>query len=161
MFLNFKADKNIYGKFEDFWQDAKYVHSLIQENTSTETGTLFSVSHSSQIQEFNKVFANANSNEEVCNILSKDVGCHIAVSNLGTFVNDNVKVVEGPLQIKEIYCTDPLNSKPNITLAVLFHQLFWRGEIMIELGANKATIGSAYVDRYKKLYLDVINNSLA
>ena len=156
----FEVDEKRFGKFEDFWSDARYVHSLIQENTSTETGTLFSLSHSSQLEQFNRVFADTDSLEDVCNILSKEVMCDLGVSNLGTYVNDHVKVFPGPLTIVELYCTDPLNSNPSISPAIVLHKFFWKGEIMIEFGANKSSIGSVYVERYKELYLDIINKSL-
>jgi hypothetical protein len=156
----FPVDENSFGEFKDFWKDAVYIHGLVQENTSADTGTLFSVSHSGQLDAFNQVFAEAESLNDVCNILTNEVLCDVAVSNLGTFVNDTVKVFPGPLDIKELYCTDPLNSAPAISPAVVIHKFFWRGEIMCEFGANKYSIGSAYIERFKELYLSTISKYL-
>jgi hypothetical protein len=132
----------------------------VAENTSSETGTLFSVSHSGQLEEFNKVFAETETLDDAVNLLTNEVVCDAAISNLGTFVNDTVKVFPGPLEINELYCTDPMNSTPSISPALIMHKFFWRGEICVELGANKFSMGTAYVQRLKKLYLDVINRNI-
>ena len=156
----FSTEEDKFGDFKDFWRDAKYVHDKIHEYTSAETGSLFSMTHNEELDEFNKVFSNTQSLQEAKNILRDGVMCDIAVSNLGKFVNDTVSVFPGPFDIKEVYCTDPLNSDPSISPAIVIHLFFWRGEIMIELGANKWSIGTKYFNRYKELFLNTLNSSL-
>ena len=159
----FEADETRFGKFVDFWSDAKYLHELIEENTSSETGTLFSLSHSKKLDEFNRVFCESSSIEEVKSILNHENECDLGVSNLGRFVNDHVKVFnpdESPIEIREMYCTDPLNSNPCISPAIVLHVLYWRGEIFIEFGANKSAIGSSFVDKYNQLFFGAIHSTL-
>jgi hypothetical protein len=154
----FPVDENLFGEYVDFWQDARYIHGLIAENTSTETGTLFSLSHSdSETDAFNNVFADNETYDDVCRVLSTEVACDVVISNLGRFNNDNAKVFPGPLKIKELYCTDSLNSKPTISAAMVVHTLFWQDEIMFQIGANKHSIGSAYLQRLKEIYLNLVN----
>ena len=121
---------------------------------------MFSASHSG-LEQFCQVFADRWKNgplEEAREILNHEITCDLVISNLGTFVNDAKKVLDGPIDIKEIYCTDSLNSKPRVVPAIYYHMLFWRGEIMAQYGCNMETFGRKYVERYKELYLNVINS---
>ena len=157
----FPVDKQRFGKFVDFWRDVKYVHELIVENTSVETGSLFSTTHSSQLENTNKIYSQTDSLDEMYRRLNQEIQCDLVVSNLSRFVNDHVKVFsESPLNIKEMYCTDPLNSNPSISPGVILHIVYWRGEIFIQIGANKSVIGSAHVNRFKDLYIDFISSTL-
>ncbi|CAF0894573.1 unnamed protein product [Brachionus calyciflorus] len=157
----FSTEKENFGEFKNFWEDSRYLQGLIVENTSTETGTLFSLSHSEDLEEFNKVFQNCKNLDEALEILSQGVMSDLALSNLGAYVNDNVKEIGGVYTIDEMFCTDPVNSKPSISCGLIIHLIFWKGKIMIDLGANKYTIGSKYFKRYKQHLLDVINETLA
>ena len=161
----FPVDERRFGEFADFWRDVQYVHSLVEEYTSASTGALFSMSHSSGVEAFNRMFADAVGDEDrlktVCHALNKEVACDLAVSNLGSYVNDHVSVFsESPVSIREMYCTDPLNSNPCISPGLVMHMVYWRGEIFVEIGANRSVFGASYLHRYKDIYLKFVLSTL-
>lgn len=159
--VTFSTEKEQFGSFEKFWADSQYLHGLIQENTSSETGTLFSLSHSEELEEYNKVFRTTNDLDNILDILSQGVISDLALSNLGAYVNDQVKELPGKFTVEEMYCTDPVNSKPCISCGLIIHLIYWKGKIMVDLGANKYCIGSKYFKRYKQLLLDIIEETIA
>lgn len=158
--VTYPTDETKFGEYKDFWADALYVHNSIYENTDAKTGSLFSMTHAEDLDEFNKVFSQTKNIQEACEILSKEVICCFATSNLGNYVDQRVKVYPGPVTIDELYCTDPLNSSPTIAPAIVIHLFYWKGRVMVELGGNKSCIGSKYLERFKELYLETIQNSL-
>lgn len=157
----FSSEPEKFGKFSNFWQDSLYLHNLIIENTSSETGTLFSLSHNDELEEYNRVFYRSENLKQVLGTLSSQVMSDLALSNLGPYVDKYVKEEEGNFKIKEIYCTDPVNSNPCISCGMIIHLIYWKGKIMVDLGANKMLIGSKFFQRYKQLLLDVIDESLS
>ena len=159
--VNFLTEEGEFGDFKDFWKDAKYIHYKIQENTNTETGSIFAMSHeNSQIESLEKILSMTQNIEEAKHIFNNNVLFDLPVSNLGRYVNDKVPVFPGPFDIKEIYCTDSLNSYPKVTMAIIIHVFYWRGELMIEIGANKSSLGTTYFKKFKEHFLNILNCSL-
>ncbi|RNA00383.1 hypothetical protein BpHYR1_004749 [Brachionus plicatilis] len=156
----FSSEMDKFGKFSNFWQDGQYLHGLILENTSSETGTLFSLSHNDDLEEYNRVFYRSENLSKVRETLSSQVMSDLAVSNLGPYVDKHVKEEDGNFEISEMYCTDPVNSNPCISCGLIIHLIYWKGKIMIDLGANKFLMGSKFFKRYKQLLLDVIDETL-
>ncbi|CAF0764066.1 unnamed protein product [Brachionus calyciflorus] len=156
----FSTDENKFGNYENFWQDAKYIHELVQTNTSIETGSLFSITHNNQIhKEFNEIFAK-NSNYEACKLLNSKLECDFALSNLGAYVDDRVKESGGKFSINELYCSDPLLSKPNITPAIVIHIIYWKKQMMFQIGSNNSYFSDKYFNRFEKLIMENICSSL-
>lgn len=158
--VSFSTEADKFGKFINFWEDSQYLHSLILENTSSETGTLFSLSHNDELEEYNRIFLKSENLAQVLHSLSSQVISDLALSNLGPYVDKHVKEEEGKLEINEIYCTDPVNSDPCISCGLIIHLIYWKGKIMVDLGANKSLIGTKFFKRYKQLLLDVIDETL-
>ncbi|RNA07530.1 hypothetical protein BpHYR1_048307 [Brachionus plicatilis] len=162
---SFATDKEKFGRYDDFWTDARYIHEMITKSTSTETGSIFSLTHSELIEIFNQCFRFTNSSETACKFLNlmDDQVCDLSVSNLGPFVNDYIKEFDGNFSIKEIYCSDLLLSVPKITNAIIMHVMYWKGETMFQMGANNYYIDLSYFKRYKELLMEfidfTINNS--
>lgn len=151
-----------FGKYDDFWADAKHVHELIIENTKTETGALFSITHFKYLDFFNQIFRFTPSSETACKFMSLldiDV-CDLGYSNLGSFINDSKKELEGKLSIKEIYCSDLLLSVPKITSSIIMHTIYWKGETMFQIGANNYYIDSSFLKRFKELILETIEETI-
>ncbi|CAF0992169.1 unnamed protein product [Brachionus calyciflorus] len=142
-------------EFKNFWHDARMLNELIRKETDLENGVLFTVTHDYEgLNEFNEYFLSDKSKEDILNYGSHHSTLDFAYSNLGPYVNDNVSVVQGPLCIKEIYCSDSLQTEPAISISIIHHVIFWRGEIMFQFGANKSKIDSdkmnEYIENFKK-----------
>lgn len=124
-----------FGRFTNFWKDAQYVQKEIDENINIKTGNLFSVTH--------------NFNDEP----KKSNDCDFVLSNLGRHINERVKLFQGCLKIKEIYCSDSLQSKQSKCPAIIVHVLYWRGEMMVQIGANKSKLSPFYFKRLNQIFL--------
>jgi hypothetical protein len=160
---SFATEKGKFGAYNDIWADARYLHELIMKNTSTETGSIFSVSHNKDLDYFNQLFRFTKSSEtasKLNNFLFGDGDCDLAVSNLGQFVNDGIKQFEGDLSIKEIYCSDALVSVPKMVSAIIIHIMYWKGETMFQIGANNYYMDLIYFKRFKELIMETIDYTI-
>jgi hypothetical protein len=154
----FSTEGDKFGKYEHFWHDAAYINELIQSNIRSDNGTLFSITHDhDKRRKFNQTFAQ-ELYENIENILGPNKIYDLAISNLGTFVNDRVKENEGKFQINELYISDSLQSK--LIPALLIHVINWKGKTMFQLGANNLGLGVNYFKRYKHFILHEIDHSV-
>ena len=60
------------------------------------------------------MYNSSKSVREACEQVHETMGNDIVISNLGSFCDQRVKVVDGPFRIDEIYCSDSLQSIPNV-----------------------------------------------
>lgn len=158
--LKFPIDEKHFGEYRSFWKDAQYINGLIQKNVSLENGSLFEFTHDFEtLNKYNEIFKNS-SLEEAQSKASRTLSCDFAISNLGAFVNNRAELFRGPMGIKQVYCSDLLQSNPSISSALMMHIVYWRGEMMIQFGTNKSRLDSAYSDRFIRLYQDKIKNIL-
>lgn len=159
---SFATQTHKFGSYKDIWADAKYIHELIIENTSTETGSIFNITHFKYLDIFNQFFRFTNSSDTACKLLNlfDDDTCDMSVSNLGQFVNDGVKELPGKLSIKEIYCSDLLLSVPKVTSAIIIHIMYWKGETMFQIGANNCYIDVVFFKRFKELLMETIEQTI-
>ena len=155
-----ETSKSKFGKYLDFWSDVKYIHGLVEECTSFETGTIFSLSHNfDYLRAFDDVFNQSADNKDACIRLNKKNKCDLLLSNIGTHVVNRKKVIDGPIKITETYFGDSLTSNPNILPALMFHVAFWNGEIMIQLSSNKSSIGSIYIEQLVENFIDILKQN--
>jgi hypothetical protein len=156
-----ETSKEKFGSYTDFWQDARYLNQLIEECTSAETGTVYSLSHNlDYLGKFDDEFVSAADLKDACVRLNRKNKCDLLLSNIGTHVVNHKKLVKGPLKITETYFGDSLCSDPNILPALMFHVCFWNGQIMIQLSSNKSSIGSVYCDQLVEFMLECLKQSL-
>ena len=160
--FNFATEQDKFGDYEDFWKDAKYVHDKIEENSRADTGALFAMSHDVDLfDRLNlKLFSLKDLDYDSRIALKDEILFDVPVSNVGRFVNDRIPVFAGPFEIKEVYISDSLGSTPNILNALGIHVFYWRGEMMIQLGGNKHSIGTEYFKKYKDCLLNCFEASL-
>ena len=160
--IDFVLNDQTFGNFNNFWQDAQILNNMIQEKTDINEGILFSTTHDIQgLKNFNEIFLNEKSANENLTKASKETICDFAYSNLGSYVNEKVNIVSGPLNIKEIYCSDSLQSNPPMSIGIIHHIIFWKGEMMLQFGANKSKISSrnmnTYIENYKNQMKKILN----
>ncbi|CAF1068933.1 unnamed protein product [Brachionus calyciflorus] len=154
----FSLDNEKYGNYVNFWQDAEYIHNLVQLNTSIETGSLFSISHDFKIhKEMNEIFAK-NSYEEACKILNSSKVNDFVLSNLGAYINERVKESGGKFSVNELYCTD--HTKPSFFPSIVAHVIYWKGQMMFQIGSNNLYFSEKYFDRFEKLVKENIDKSV-
>lgn len=60
------------------------------------------------------MYNEAKSTREACERAHEMMSNDLVVSNLGSFIDKRVKVVEGPFEIDEFYCSDSIQSVPNV-----------------------------------------------
>lgn len=160
-FATFQPDKKMFGDYVNFWKDCRNLNEALKEMTSTETGAAFSVTHNFKIIEaISQALAEAKTIEDVCRLFYEENECDVAVSNLGAFVNEKCKIFPGILDLKEVYVSDSMQSVPCAANGLIIHPLFWKEEIMIQLGANKWKFNTVYFNRFKALFLQMIEQSL-
>ena len=150
---SYSPDASLFSTFDNFWQDCKHVNELIRENTSVDSGALFSLTHNPHLfSGVGESFRQAASLADACQREHENLFCDISQSNLGTYLNDNSKVLSGgPFDIEEIYCSDSQQSIPNIHCGFVMHTLYWRGQIMVQFGANKWCFGTRYFQQTKRI----------
>lgn len=159
---HFETSKSQFGKYSNFWSDVKYVNSLIEECTSVETGTIYSLSHNiDYLEKFDAEFNKASDQKDACVRLNRKNKCDLLLSNIGTHLYKNKKLVSGPIQINETYFGDSLISDPNVLPAIMFHVCFWSDEIMIQLSSNKSSIGSTYTEQLVECFMSNLRKSVA
>lgn len=160
--IDFALNSKKFGKYNNFWEDAKILNKLIQEKTDINQGILFSTTHDIEgLKEFNRIFNRKKSVHEILTEASIETQCDFAYSNLGSYVNDTVNIVSGPLTIKEIYCSDSLQSNPPMSIGIIHHIIFWKGEMMLQFGANKSKISSVNMNKYIENYKNQMNKVLS
>ncbi|RNA13590.1 hypothetical protein BpHYR1_015431, partial [Brachionus plicatilis] len=132
-----------FGKYENFFDDAKYLDGIIQEFTSVESGAIFNESHNfSATSETNDMFEKTSNIQDFCSILSSNSTWDVVISNVGTYLNKyKHQNPKGSLLLKEIYFTDTQNSYPSIDAAILIHLITWNNQLMfmISMGIVKKT----------------------
>ena len=158
----FETDSAQFGEFKEFWRDTRYIQTLVNQCTDTETATFFASSHGFDLLEsLNKLaFDNSPSKSEICTAIHPFNSSDLLVSNVGPHVFNQMKLVSGPVSIREIYFGDSLGSQPRILPALMFHVLFWDGEMFIELSSNLSAIAAKYVDRYVALFKRVVETNV-
>lgn len=157
--IDFALNDENFGNFNNFWQAAQILNKMIQEKTDINEGILFSTTHDIQgLKNFNEIFLNEKKTNEILEIASKETVCDFAYSNLGSYVSEKVNVVSGPLNIKEIYCSDSLQSP--MSIGIIHHIIFWKGEMMLQFGANKSKISSRNMNKYIENYTNQMKKIL-
>ncbi|CAF1130716.1 unnamed protein product [Brachionus calyciflorus] len=156
------TEREKFGKYENFWEDAKYVHDKIQEHSNPETGNIFNLTHEKSLEVFNQICRLTGTSKKTLKLINflHPTNCDLCVSNLGRFVSDSYKEFDGKFSIHEIYCSDLLTSIPRISSSIIMHIIFWRGEIMFQTGANNYYFDEKYFKRLSELILLVINETL-
>jgi hypothetical protein len=141
--------------YENFWQNCQLVDEEVREATSVDKGALFASTHSFEaLNEFNAAFENRSDDENIPQAFTSD----LSLSNLGAFVDAKASLFPGPFEINELYCSDSLAS--DMSPAIVAHILYWRGEMMMQFGANKSLFASRYLDRLIELYKVTIEDTL-
>ncbi|RNA31505.1 hypothetical protein BpHYR1_026840 [Brachionus plicatilis] len=159
--IDFALNSDKFGSFTNFWQDAQTLNKMVQEKTDINEGILFSTTHDlNGLREFNRIFLSEKSAHEILAEASDETHCDFAYSNLGSYINDNVNLVSGPLNITEVYCSDSLQSNPPMSIGIIHHIIFWKGQMMLQFGANKSKISSVNMDRYIENYKNQMNKIL-
>ncbi|CAF0835741.1 unnamed protein product [Brachionus calyciflorus] len=156
--ITFQIEDDQFGDFRDFWRDAQILDELIKQKSDIDNGILFSMTHDFQaLNEIDKIFNSNKSRDELFDEMSKNHNCDLAFSNLGSYVNDIVKEEEeGPFVIKEMYCSDSIQTKASI--GIIQHIIFWKGEMMIQFGASKSKISSVNMNKYIKNFENIIKD---
>lgn len=60
------------------------------------------------------MYNNSKSLREACEKVHETMGNDLVISNLGSFCDQRLKEIDGPFKIDEIYCSDSLQSIPNV-----------------------------------------------
>lgn len=151
-----------FGEYKSIWKDSAYVDDLIAKSTSIDDGKLFLTTHDKMaIEHFNRLFEECiDRNRNVCEKMSETNHCDLILSNIGRYVNDRKKLVNGKFKISEIYYGDSLISNPNMLSALILHVSNWNGEIQMLLSSNLAAIGSVFVNRLIYLFKKILLESL-
>ena len=149
--ISITTEQKGFGEFKDIWEDSKYIDKLVKEKTSVETGSIFAFSHSEAV-------LNRTTIEN--DLTHENVSTDLALSNLGNYVNDNVKVFDGPFEIKEVYFGDSIVSYPNVCCACIFFLLSWRGEFMVRLSTNRRYMHAKYADRLMHIFEEIFHKSI-
>ena len=134
-----------YGRFTDFWKESQYIQTLVEKYSDMKTGAALKVIYQT---------LDAEISEE------DDLTVDFCLSNLGAFVSNSVDVFPGPIDIKEMYCSDSMKAYPRGFITVQVHVFYWKGELMIQFGANKAYFQTTYCKRFTELFKQVIQESL-
>jgi hypothetical protein len=151
-----------FGEYKSIWKDSVYVDEVIGKSTYIDNGKLFLATHETKaVEHFNRLFEDCiDRQKNVCEKMSETNHCDLILSNIGTYVNDRKKCVNGKFQISEIYYGDSLISNPNMLSALILHVSNWNGEIQMLLSSNLAAIGSVFVDRLIYLFEKILIESL-
>lgn len=149
----FVTNRERFGDFKNFWHDCEYIGELIKQTTCVETGALFYVTHS--FEYFNQIckLLNECSFDVMFNFSSNDV----ALSNLGSYFNEEKRLnvsPDEPFLIREIYCSDSLLIP--ISPALIPHIIYWKGEMMIQFGANATLLSGHYFKRLVELFKNTV-----
>lgn len=142
--VTFGEDEIILCESEDFATDCQNMQTLVDKCSSVQTGAVFA-----------DIYNTLNSSLE-----PEHNYTDICLSNLGTFVSDSKDIVDGPLKIKEIYCSDSMHLYPHLGLALQVHVIFWKGEINVQFGANKRYFTIGYSKRFVELLREVIYQNI-
>lgn len=162
--MSVATDEKHFGDYQSFWKDCQYLNGLIQESLNVQNGHLFALSHSgTKVDEISRYLSGikegggkkAHDSAHECN------DCDITLSNLGSFVNERCQLFRGPFEIKELYCSSSLKSIANVSPAINIHTLFWRDEMMVQIGANKSCLANCFFKKYKELFLQTIEETMA
>ena len=137
------TEEAIYGQFTDFWKDSKYIQTLVDRVTDMKTGA-----------------AIADIYQTLDSLYTEDTEIDFCLSNLGAFVSNSIEVFPGPIDVKEMYCSDSMKANPKVSITVQVHVFYWKGELMIQFGANKAYFQTTYCKRFFELFKQVIQESL-
>ncbi len=151
-----------FGEYKSIWKDSAYVNEMIDQNTCIDNGRLFLTTHDKKaVEHFNRLFEDCfDRHLNVCKMMSETNHCDLILSNIGTYVYDRKKCVNGKFRISEIYYGDSLISNPNMISALILHVSNWNGEIQMLLSSNLAAIGSIFVNRLIYLFKKILIESL-
>lgn len=139
-------DRAKFGTFADFWTDCSYVQTVVDKCSNTENGAAFADIYLSE-----ELSGPRDNNDDDDEDKEHDHS-ETFVSNLGKFVSDSVEMVDGPLVLQEIYCSDSLQVVPHYGKKTQFHVTYWKDEIMMQFGANKHFFGTEFCRRLVSLY---------
>lgn len=149
---------------QNIWELSRSIDSNIEQATSTESGALLLGSHDFESYEKSieqhKAYIDGDKSEQLCQEMRKEFDFHVAFSNLGKWVHDRKgRNSEGKqLKIDQIYYGDSLDSSPFILVPLIFHTIYWNGELQFLLSSNKSDISSEYCDQLVEFYKSVVIN---
>ena len=148
-----------FGQFIDVWKDAEYINEVIVENTRFDNGSILELSHDHEhIDLGNSLFETFQDKKFLSNTLNSQKTFDLSLSNLGSYLYDRVKRVDGPLKITEIYQGDSISTDGFPSLMI--HVSTWDSRIMIQLSSSRRTFGAQYSDRFMEFYKLAIEKSL-
>jgi len=74
-------------KFNNIWQDSKYVHHEIEKMTDLKIGTMFLFTHSSKhLKHSIKLFETSKNVQNACEVMNKESVCDLGLSNIGIYI---------------------------------------------------------------------------
>jgi hypothetical protein len=150
-----------FGQFKDVWKDAEYINEVIVENTKFENGSILELSHDNEYIDLgNSLFDSFQDQKLLSNSLNSHKTFDLSLSNLGTYLYDRVKRVDGPLNITEIYHGDSINTDPNGFPSLMLHVSTWNSQIMIQLSSSRKAFAAQYSDQFMEFYKLAIEKSL-
>lgn len=122
-FVTPATEEKHYGQFTDFWNDSKYIQTLVEESSDMKTGAALAFLYRSIDPSYSE---------------TEESSVDFCLSNLGAFVNNSAELFPGPIDIEEMYCSDSLKYYPDAFFSAQVHVYFWKGQLMLQFGANKA-----------------------
>jgi hypothetical protein len=147
--------------FQDIWKDAQYINEVVSENTRFDNGSILELSHDDEYLDLgNTAFETLQDHNLLSFALNSHKNFDLSLSNLGTYLYDRKKCVDGPLKLSEIYHGDSINSDPNSFCSLMLHISTWDGRIMIQLSSSRKAIAAHYSDKFMHLYQLVIEKSI-
>lgn len=143
-----------FGKYENLFDDARYLDKIINELTSVESGSIFNESHNFRAtSEINDLFEKTNCIDDFCSMLNSNSTWDVMISNVGTYLTKQKRQNQKkPFKLKEIYFTDTQNTYPCIDATILIHLITWNNQLMFMISSNKSGISSESFERLIKIF---------
>ena len=150
-----------FGTFKDVWKDSEYINSVISENTRFDNGSILELSHDQEYIDIgNSTFEFLQDPKLLSYSLNSQKNFDLSLSNLGTYLYDRVKRVDGPLKISEIYHGDSINTDPNAFPSLMLHISTWDSRLMIQLSSSRKAFAAHFSDQFMSLFKYSIEKSL-
>lgn len=139
-----------FGKYEDIWNDAKYINDLI--HLKIENSDMISMFIDGTFKQIESIFNESTSFQETVTILNQETNEDVVLSSIGKYVADKKPVLEGPLKLEESYFGDSLAADFTFFPSFVLHISFINERIMFQLSTNKHRFYSGHADRFMTLF---------